>query len=180
MEHTHRHTHSLLSQTHRANTHTETRLKKKKKKLCLYVYRGDDVRTENPASSATGDADREGKTTSGAAVPLLLFILQEVGRPVSRHPPPIYRLQGGVPAGVVHAAQRSVPAGRRRRYRPEDVRTSAVTSWMNSGEKNGGNRKNVFLPLIVENTVGHVQRPQERPDVVIRPVLQSVAEGEIK
>lgn len=37
----------------------------------------------------------------------------------------------------------------------------------------GAKKKNAFLPFIVENAVGHVQRSQEGPDVVIRPVLQS-------
>lgn len=48
--------------------------------------------------SATGEM-------SGASVPLFFFILQEVGRPVSRHPSPIHHLQGHISAGVVHAAQ---------------------------------------------------------------------------
>lgn len=73
----------------------------------------DDLRSENPAPSATGDTER-GEATSGAGVSLLFFVLQEVGRPVSRHPPPIHHLQGRVSTGVVHAAQRSVPAGRQR------------------------------------------------------------------
>lgn len=30
-----------------------------------------------------------------------------------------------------------------------------------------------FLPFVVENAIGHVERSEEGPDVVIRPVLES-------
>ena len=62
---------------------------------------GDDLRV---SLSATGDAVRS-EPASGAGVSLLFFVLQEVGRPVSRHPSRIYHLKGRVPTGVVHAAQ---------------------------------------------------------------------------
>lgn len=60
-----------------------------------------------------GGGDTETKPVavwSGARVPLLFLVLQQVGRPIARHASAVHHLQGGVPTGVVHAAQRRVPA----------------------------------------------------------------------
>lgn len=52
---------------------------------------------------------KQSKLRSGARVPLLFLVLQQVGRPVARHAPAVHHLQGDVPTGVVHAAQGRVP-----------------------------------------------------------------------
>lgn len=46
---------------------------------------------------------------SVARVALLFLVLQQVGRPVARHPSAVHHLQGRVSTGVVHAAQGRVP-----------------------------------------------------------------------
>lgn len=61
--------------------------------------------------------------TSGTGGSLLFFILQEVGWLVPCHPSPIHHLEGRVSTGVVHAAQWSVPAGRRTSVRSTKKRT---------------------------------------------------------
>lgn len=53
---------------------------------------------------------KRGGLRSGARGPLLFLVLQQVGRPVARHPSPVHHLQGGVATGVVHAAQGRVSA----------------------------------------------------------------------
>lgn len=97
---------------------------------------------------------------SGARVPLLILVFQQVGRPIARHTSAVHYLQGDVPTGVVHAAQGGVPGDGGHRV-SRHVGTAR-------GEIMGK-----FLPLIVENAIGHVKRSQEGPDVVIRPVLES-------
>jgi len=123
------------------------------------------------AQSATGEAARR-ETASGAGVSLLVLVLQEVGRLVARHPPHIHRLEGRVPTGVVHTAEGRVPAGGRRRLRPRSLHLGGDV--VNNGDKEVSTVW-MYSPFIVENTVGNVQRPQEGPDVVIRPVLSRVA-----
>lgn len=66
---------------------------------------GGDPRTGNLALRSTGEV-----RSSGAAVPLLFLILQEVGWLVSGHPPLVHLLEGWVATGVVHAPEGSVPA----------------------------------------------------------------------
>lgn len=84
------------------STDSHVGLIKKKMSVLFSKWGGDD--DLRVSLSATGDAVRS-ETASGAGVSLLFFVLQEVGRPVSRHPSRIYHLKGRVPTGVVHAAQ---------------------------------------------------------------------------
>lgn len=56
-----------------------------------------------------GVTQKQSRLRSGARVPLLFLVLQQVGRPIARHASAVHHLQGGVPTGVVHAAQRRVP-----------------------------------------------------------------------
>lgn len=123
---------------------------------------------------------------SGTRVSLVLFILQEVGRLVSFHPSAVDYLEGRVSTGVVHAAQWSVPAGGQGDLRPGimvDGSCDAVQSQIQE-EKKKGPKGSVYprwgSPFVIENTVGHVQRSQEWPDVVIGPVLWSVRRRQIR
>lgn len=115
---------------------------------------------------------KQSRLRSGTRVPLLFLVLQQVGRPIARHASAVHHLQGGVPTGVVHAAQRRVPAeGGHRRLRLR-VPHVGLPCWRWAGGKKS-EKDNAFLPLIVENAIGHVKRSQEGPDVMIRPVLES-------
>lgn len=156
---------------------------KKKKKRCLCFPQSFmctevmmwDLRILLHQQQVT-QTERRDNIRRGSSAPLLH---SPGGRPACTAPPPSHlpsagrRFDGCCPCCPERCTCRSTGTFQTKRLLHH--------SWYVVDDRiDGGNRKNVFLPLIIENTVGHVQRPQERPDVMIRPVLQNVAEGEIE
>lgn len=95
---------------------------------------------------------KRGGLRSGARGPLLFLVLQQVGRPVARHPSAVHHLQGGVPTGVVHATQGRVSAeGGHRTIQAKSPACQAVMLLCTSGWRCvgwGGNEKEKRIPTL--------------------------------
>lgn len=93
---------------------------------------------------------KRGGLRSGTRGPLVFLVLQQVGRPVARHPSAVHHLQGGVPTGVVHATQGRVSAegGHRPfRQRVPHVRLSCCCARL-AGAAWGGGEKEKRIPTL--------------------------------